>query len=316
VLIQVLLAEVSIDDVNEFGMDWRVSDTTDNGTTIVGGTAPGFAASAGLTGNPGFTVSVTGSDINFLLRALESQGRIEVLSRPQILASDNQQATINIGQRVPFITNSRVTENGTTINTIQYEEIGIILDVTPRINPDGFVRLDVRPEISSLDDSTVPISEGVNAIIINNRRAETTVTVQDGHTIIVGGLITMTDRYRVNKVSFLGDIPGLGWLFRSNRKVKERTELLIILTPTVLRNIEEADREVGTQVRRLNLMRQSNGKPGDEDPMRRIDNGAWLNRSAPPAEPEAPATDPAVAPGAAAAAPLTPAKVRQEVAAP
>ncbi len=274
VLIQVLLAEVTIDDTNEFGIEWQAMKTWKN-RDVTFGTAPAFAASAGLTLNPGFQVSVTGGDVNFMLRALESQGRLEMLSRPQILASDNQEATINIGQRVPFITNSRITEEGTTINTIEYQDVGILLNVTPRINPDGFVKLEVNPEISALDDSTVPISEGVNAIIVNSRSAETTVTVQDGHTIIIGGLITTTDRDRLNKVPFLGDIPGLGWLFRSTRKVKERTELLIILTPTVLRNIEEADIETASQVKRLNLLRGTRAKQLKDQTFEEFSDKLW-----------------------------------------
>ncbi|KPK45511.1 MAG: hypothetical protein AMK72_10930, partial [Planctomycetes bacterium SM23_25] len=309
VLIQVLLAEVTIDDVNEFGIEWRVTEQWRN-HDMTGGTAPAFAASAGLMLNPGFQVSVTGGDVNFLLRALQSQGRLEILSRPQILASDNQQATIisrpqilasdnqlatiNIGQRVPFITQSRVTDVGTTINTIQYEDVGIILGVTPRINPDGFVKLEVHPEISSLDDSTVPISEGVNAIIVNSRSAETTVTVQDGHTIIVGGLITTADRDRLNKVPVLGDIPLLGNLFRSTRKVKERTELLIILTPTVLRNIEEADIETAGHIRRLNLLRGTGVDQLKDLPFKEFGDSLWkdmkLDSDAP--KPDEPAEQP------------------------
>ena len=256
VLIQVLLADVTIDDTEEFGVEWNVRERY-RSHDLLGGTAPAFSASAGLVLNQGFTVSVTGGDFNFLLRAIEAQGRVEILSRPQILATDNQEATINIGQRVPFITNSRITEDGTTINTIEYEDVGIILNVTPRITPDGFVRMEVNPEISSIDDSTVPISTGVNAIVVNSRSAETTVTVQDGHTIVVGGLIRTTDRDHVNKVPFLGDVPVLGNLFRSTRKVKERTELLIILTPTVLQNTEDVDAETLREVRRLNLLRAS-----------------------------------------------------------
>ena len=256
VLIQVLLADVTIDETEEFGIEWNVQERW-RSHDLFGGTAPAFSASAGLTLNPGFTVSVTGGDANFLLRAIEAQGRVEILSRPQVLATDNQLATINIGQRVPFITNSRITEDGTTINTIQYEDVGIILNVTPRITPDGFVRMEVNPEISSIDDSTVPISENVNAIVVNSRSAETTVTVQDGHTIVVGGLIRTTDRDRVNKVPVLGDVPVLGNLFRSTRKVKERTELLIILTPTVLQNTEDVDAKTDSEVRRLDLLRAS-----------------------------------------------------------
>ena len=261
VLIQVLLAEVTLNDNNDFGIDWNFTHLFDK-NNVSAGTNFGMQAAAAGTG---FGVSVTGGDISLFLRALESQGRVELLSRPQILASDNQHSIINIGQRVPFITNSRITENGTTLNTIQYQQIGIILEVTPRINPDGFVKLEVKPEISSLStSSTVQIIPNVPAVVIDNRNAETTVTVQDGHTIIIGGLIRTDDEKTENKVPFFGDIPVLGWLFKATSVKKERKELLIILTPTVLRNVEEADAETQGQIKRLNLIRESQHDPMQE----------------------------------------------------
>ena len=251
VLIQVLLAEVTLSDSTDFGIDWNFTDVFKHGTAKVGTNFGMQLASSGT----GFGVSVTGGDISAFMRALESQGRVEVLSRPQVLASDNQLAIINVGQRVPFITNSRITENGTTLNTIQYQQIGIILEVTPRINPDGFVKLEVRPEVSSLSKSSdVQVIPNVPAVVIDNRTAQTTVTVQDGHTIVIGGLITTIDDKTENKVPLLGDIPVLGWLFKSTSVKKNRKELLIILTPTVLRNVEEADTETAGQVRRMNLL--------------------------------------------------------------
>lgn len=251
VLIQALLAEVTLDETNELGIDWNVTSKWNKGhDSISAGTQIAVAAAG-----DGFNLSVAAGDLSFFLRALQSQGRLEILSRPQILASDNQQATINVGQRVPFITNSRVTENGTTINTIQYENVGIILTVTPRINPDGFVKLEVKPEISSLASSSVTISETTKAIVINQRSAETTVTVQDGHTIIIGGLITTKDDDREDRIPWFGDMPWLGALFRGTKKVKERSELLIILTPHVLRTIPEADVVTDTHIDRVNRIR-------------------------------------------------------------
>jgi type II secretion system protein D len=257
VLVQVLLAEVTISDATDFGMDWNFTHKFGDSTVKTG---TNFGIAANLT--PGFSVSVTGGDLSYFLRALQAQSRLEVLSRPQILASDNQKATINIGQRVPFITNSRIDPtSGAAMNTIQYQQIGIILNVIPRINPDGFVKLTVAPEISSISDASVDISPGVKAIIINSRSAETTVTVQDGHTIVIGGLITTKDNNTEDKVPFLGDIPLLGWLFKSTRVSKDRTELLIILTPTVIRNVQEADATAKSQVRRLNLLRETKHDP-------------------------------------------------------
>jgi type II secretion system protein D len=256
VLIQVLLAEVTISESNDFGVDWNFNGTFGS-TKFKAGTSLGVEGAIASVPPVGFAVSATGGDISFFLRALESQNRLEVLSRPQILASDNQKAVINIGQRVPFITNSSITDSGTQLNTIQYQQIGILLDVTPRINPDGFVKLTVKPEISSLSDTNVQISANVKAIVINNRSAETTVTVQDGHTIVIGGLITTKDQNVEDKVPFFGDIPGIGALFRAVHKEKERTELLIILTPTVIRNASESDAETQAQMNRLNLLRQT-----------------------------------------------------------
>ena len=261
VLIQVLLAEVSVNDTTDLGIDWNLRGTF-GGSDIFAGSNMGTqglfkSTSAGISAGPlGFRVAATGGNIQYFLRALEAQGHVEILSRPQILASDNQKATINVGQRVPFITNSQVNDTGTIYNTIQYQPIGIILNVTPRINPDGFVKLVVDPEISSVSDSSVTVSPGVNAIIINSRTADTTVTVQDGHTIVIGGLITTNDQNVEDKVPFFGDLPGIGFLFKSTHKVKERTELLIILTPTVIRNVPEADATTSGQTKRLNLLRQ------------------------------------------------------------
>jgi general secretion pathway protein D len=249
VLIQVLLAEVTLDDTTELGIDWNYTETFNSSPTVSTGTD--FGVEANIQKFGGLSLSVTGGDITFFLRALQSQGRLEVLSRPQILAADNQEAVINIGQRVPFITNSRVTEEGTTLNTIQYEPVGINLNVVPRINDEGFVKLQVAPEISSLATSSVQISEGVSAIIVNSRSAETTVTVQDGHTIIIGGLITTTDDNREDKVPVLGDIPYFGNLFKSTSLVKERTELLIVLTPHVLRTTAQSDAQTERQLERL-----------------------------------------------------------------
>ena len=249
VLIQVLLAEVALDDTLDLGMEWSYA-TTVEGEKVKGGTNFGLSAVTN-----GFTFSVTGDNLNLFLRAMQSQGRVEVLSRPQILASDNMEASINVGQEVPFIRDNRITESGTTISTIEYENVGIILNLTPRINHEGMVKLDVAPEISSLSTSSVQISPGVFAPIINSRKAKTTVTVQDGHTVILGGLITTSEDKREEKVPVVGDIPLLGWLFKHQRTVKARTELLIILTPHVVRNPGDADTLTDEQIRQMNLLR-------------------------------------------------------------
>ncbi len=245
VMIQVLLAEVQLDDKTELGVEWSLIGHPDERTI-------GARTSFGID-TTGFNFSVSSGDFHLLLRALQSQGRVEVLSTPRIVAVDNLPAQINIGQEVPYVTSSRETEAGSVFNTIANRPVGTILALTPRINPDGFVTLHVRPEISSLSESTVDISEGLKAPIFNTRFAETDVTVQDGHTIVIGGLITKKKENREDKVPLLGDIPLLGWLFKSTRVVTERTELLVILTPRILRTAVDADVISNKMVRDLGL---------------------------------------------------------------
>jgi type II secretion system protein D len=239
VLVQVLLADVTLTDETDLGMEWSYTKTHGDETYSTGtnfGVAGSFAKSGG------FDVSITGSQVSFFLQALQSSDRLEVLSRPQILATDNQTAHIQIGQSVPYVTNSSIsTVNNNIVNTVAYKDVGVILDVTPRISPDGLVKLLVSPQVSSVSNSTVPLSSGVNAAIFNTITSTTTITVQDGHTIILGGLITTNDEDTVKKIPVLGDMPWLGNLFRSTVKTRNRHELLIILTPRIINNIATGD---------------------------------------------------------------------------
>ena len=173
---------------------------------------------------------------------MQSDGRLEILSRPQILAADNMVANINVGQQVPVVTGSRITERGDSINNFEYQNVGVQLEVTPRINPEGIVKMDVAPTISSLSSSTVAVSKDFNAQVINNRSASTSVSVQDGQTVVIGGLISTEDDERVTKIPLLGDIPYIGQVFRKTKKKRVRSELLVILTPHVINEPGEAEK--------------------------------------------------------------------------
>jgi len=286
VLIQVLLAEITLDDETDIGFDWNYEGTSGSRTYNA---STNFGVEAGIDTAGGFNLSVTGSDLSFFFRALKSQGRLNVLQRPQIVAVDNQAAEIRVGQRVPFITNSRITDNGDTINTVQYQDVSIGLSVTPRINPDGFVKLDVDQKIESLSTSSVEITKGVNAVIVNSRQATTTVTVQNGHTILIGGLITTEVEDRESKIPVLGDVPLVGNLFKSVTKKKKRTELLIVLTPRVLRTAEDADRVTDPQVQRMNYLRKLNSGDLSDAAFELLEEGAPTLDANPadPVEPEA-----------------------------
>ncbi len=232
VMIQVLLAEVALTGDRQIGLEWSHKGNFNNGTPYSVGADLGLATALKSLG--GYSAAVTGGDFNFLLRALDDEGKLEVLSRPQIVTADNKPATINIGQRVPLITDSRVTERGDTINSFRYEDIGVNLTVTPKISPDGFVKLELGTTNSSISSGTVEINKSATVPIINQRRANTTVSVQNGQTIIIGGLIGTQEDRRVKKLPFLGDIPYLGAAFRSTKITKEKRELLIFLTPTIM----------------------------------------------------------------------------------
>ena len=232
VLIQVLLAEVTLDSNRDLGFEWSFAKNVGGGWNV--GSSTDFGIPSQLQNFGGYSALVTGNNVNFLLRALENDGRVEVLSRPQILTSDNKPASINIGQRVPLITGSQLTPQGGTVNTFDYRDVGVNLTVTPRITGDGFVKIDVGATNSSISSSSVAINDKATVPIINERRATTTVTVQSGQTVVIGGLIGTVDDLRRKKTPFFGDIPVVGFFFRSNNKKSERRELLIMLTPQVL----------------------------------------------------------------------------------
>jgi general secretion pathway protein D len=228
VLIKVLIAEVTHDNSRDLGAEFSVLNLRANGNGPQIGTDFGIAQQTG-----GLVFKVTENDFTAAIRALDTVGKLDVLSRPYILASDNQLASITVGQEVPFITNTRTTDTGQTINTIQYQDIGIILDVVPHINPDGLVIMDVAPEISALTGTTVPISETVTAPVFAKRSAQSRVSIRDGQTIVIGGLMEDRKTSSVQKVPLIGDIPIVGALFRRNQTTISKTELLIFLTPHV-----------------------------------------------------------------------------------
>jgi len=215
------------------GVEWKYAKNVGGGRTI------GTALNNGNLGTPlstlsGYSALATGNDFEFLVKALHNDGRLEVLSRPQILTLENQPAIINVGQRVPLITDSRVTVQGDTINSFRYENVGINLQITAHIGEDGMVKLDVGTTNSSISSSTVEINKNATVPIINERRATTTVSVQNGQTVIIGGLMGRTKTKGVSKVPFLGDIPLLGAAFRRKTTTDVKTELLIFLTPHVV----------------------------------------------------------------------------------
>ncbi len=233
VLIQVMLAEISLDTGLEWGFDTRFNAGPYGGDNLFFRGASSLASAfLPTTGIPTFSVST--DDFSLLLKALESQGRVQVLSNPSVMAANNQPARIQVGEEIGRASSSSISSGGTSQTIVEYLDIGVILNVTPSINPDGFVRMTITPEITDLTNETTQVTEDLAVPILTKRTAETTVTVRDGQTIVLGGLIQDLYELRQNKVPILGDIPLLGLLFQSEFEESRKIELLIVLTPHVV----------------------------------------------------------------------------------
>ncbi len=236
VMIQVLLAEVTLDEAESWGVDINIGGVV--ATSKIGGDGYVFESLAGgagvatSLGVPNFSVAST--DFTLLLRALEEQGRLEVLSRPHVIVNNNEEASINVGENIAIVTGVDRDQFGGSNANVERRDVGIILNVRPSISSDGFVRVDIAPEISQLSQRSVEIDENFSAPIITQRLVDTTVTVKDGQTVVIGGLIQTIDEYRKTKAKGLGDLPLLGPLFRTKDESKVKTELLVILTPYVI----------------------------------------------------------------------------------
>ncbi|MEZ6060364.1 MAG: secretin N-terminal domain-containing protein [Planctomycetaceae bacterium] len=307
VMIQVILAEVDLDNFHEFGVELGLQDsllfdrsllgellttTVTNSTstpagvvtttsdTIIGATnTPGFDFNNNPLGNSGsalarrgagdiggqalssfslgrvsngldyggLVLSASSENVSVLLRALNETGSMEVLSRPQVMTLDNQQAFIQVGQRVPRIVSSQLTQLG-QINSLALEDVGLLLGVTPRISPEGNVVMEIDAEKSEVgpERDGIPISVSVDGSVIRSPRvnvtsAQTTVSAASGQTIVIGGLISNSNKSLSRRVPWLGDLPLLGNLFRYDGYTNRRKELLIILTPHVIRGESEAE---------------------------------------------------------------------------
>ncbi len=208
-------------------------------------------AAAGATGN---LVSVLTNDYQATLRAIAQKGHVNLLSRPSIMARNNQEAVIVVGQEVPFVTSSQITNTGQTINTIQYNDVGTILRITPFITSNKSVEMIVAPEISSVSPSTVQVTNGVTANLIDKRSAETVVVTPNATTVVIGGLITTDKSSTLQKVPILGDIPILGLPFRHLTRHTTKRELVIFLTPYIVETPNEFKEVTLGEINRTELL--------------------------------------------------------------
>ena len=237
VLVEALIAEVTLDTTKQLGIDWAedVGDYRDK--SVFAGVNSGLRVES-LSGTLyGLGVGVIeGDDIAAIIHAYQANTNFNILSTPHILTNDNQEAEISIGKVVPLLKDSRVSEQETVVRTYEYKDIGIKLKIVPHINPDGYVRLEVQQEIQKLLETTL-----YEAPLMTKREAKTVVTVKDGKTVVIGGLIRDDKIEAVKKVPVLGDIPFLGWFFKRKTWTTEKTNLLIFITPRVVSSDEDLD---------------------------------------------------------------------------
>ncbi|MFK5855708.1 MAG: type II secretion system protein GspD, partial [Bacteroidota bacterium] len=186
-------------------------------------------------GAGGLTYVLTGVDVQATINASENSGMATVLSTPSILVLNNKEASINVGTRIPIQNNSINNSNNNTFSSIRYLQTGIKLTVTPRINPGGLVYIELSQEVS-----TPGIPDANNNRDIDNRELSTEIAVQSGETVVMGGLITVNNGRSSAGVPILNKIPLIGNLFGSKSKSSDRTELIVLLTPTVIDNPEQA----------------------------------------------------------------------------
>jgi general secretion pathway protein D len=226
--------------VNGFGLS-GLSSIVGTNFNQFGQPISSFSPVSPITQQGAGLYSILGKDYQVTLRAIAQSGKAKVLSRPSILARNNQPATITVGQSVPLITSVSYSGlNGTPINAISYRDVGVILRVTPFITADGLVEMMVSPQISSLNPNlSIPISAGVNAPVIDIRAADTVAVTADGQTVIIGGLMETDKSQTDTKIPLLGDIPLLGNLFKRRQSSDLKTELLIFLTPHIVQNPTE-----------------------------------------------------------------------------
>lgn len=199
----------------------------------------------------GFVFSAASDSFNLLIRALKVQGRIDILSRPQVMTLDSQTAYITVGQNVPLLGSSTLSSTGLSQQNIDRKDVGILLTVTPKISPDGRIVMRVNPIISALNPQPVPLGNGQSSFSINQQELQTTVSAYDGETVALGGLITKQDSVTDNKIPCLGDLPVVGCLFRYRTQTHTKKELLVILTPHIVYSSTDAERILAEEQKRI-----------------------------------------------------------------
>jgi general secretion pathway protein D len=257
VYIECLIMEVNVTSGLNIGTEWKASQEFDNDSKVViGGFGntdnSGFAnLSSASTGSlpKGFSVGVLGKsfsiggvtfpDIQAIVQAYKTDKDVNIIATPQILTTENEEASIIIGKNVPFQTRSAADSGIETYNSFEYKDVGITLKITPQISEDRLVRLNVFMEKTNLDSVN---QSSTDRPITFKRKIETMIIVEDSHSVVIGGLIDESFTKTEYKTPCLGDIPGVGWAFKTVSEGEDKTNLYVFLTPRVIKNPLELDK--------------------------------------------------------------------------
>lgn len=268
VFVEAMIVEASIDKLMELGTKWRVIARHNGEPVFIGGVGRLDASSlqSVIFGLSGLTAGGLGNFLDIPVLSVDSAGKttstnlnvpgfaalfslnefkdaVNVLSTPQILTSDNKEAEIVVGENVPFISKRErdLTTANTVLNSIERKDVGITLRITPQITEGEHVKLDIYQEISALKQEAQEVVLSVGPTT-TKRSTKTSVVVQDNQTVVIGGLIQERDEENITKVPFFGDIPLLGWLFKQKSVDKKKTNLLVFLTPHIVKESDKLSR--------------------------------------------------------------------------
>jgi general secretion pathway protein D len=248
VLIEAVIAEVTLNDNLQYGVQWQLAKggtpTATFSNALTGGVAAAF---------PGFNYAVNAANIAATLSALNALTHVNVISTPSLMVLDNKTARLQIGDQVPITTQtatSTVTANTAIVNSITMQDTGVILAVTPRINESGRVQLEIEQEVSSVVKTT---SSNIDSPTIQQRRVKTTVVVNDGEVLALGGMIQDQASKTSGQIPLLGDLPGLGQVFSDRSNSVKKTELIILITPRVVRDGAESRLVTEEYRRKMNV---------------------------------------------------------------
>jgi general secretion pathway protein D len=253
VYIEALIMEVDMEKSLDIGVDWSVFGKTsiDGKETAIGGgfrqgveILPNELLKGGLTlgllTEPITIAGIAVNNISAIVNAVKTDDDFRILSTPQVLTTDNEEARITVGENRPYQTRSTTDVSGGTFESFEYRDVGKILKITPHVTEGRLVRMQINLEVTQIDQTATLLTSTTQPVTLK-RTVDTTVIVRDNQTIVIGGLIDDVTTTNEKKVPVLGDIPILGWLFRDTSDSTEKTNLYIFLTPRVIKNPNEAE---------------------------------------------------------------------------